>query len=158
MAKQNPDVYEQVYATAYDQDAGYANVWMADNGDNDHSYLQFTVNGPSGYRQCSTNGSVDAADLVQTSGKLSGSGDGDAVLGELVCSSGSPPTSLHIECTTNGDYEYYSIGKQTIIQDGERSMFQGNTKYGSADCTIDVDGTSYSGTGYVYHALNKSKQ
>jgi hypothetical protein len=143
-----PNSYE--YVSAYG-DSVYVSASDQPDGNSYVSIEQWD----SYYFYCYAN--LDGFDLVSTTGNAgSGTIDLTEVLAELQCS-GTPPTSVSVECSSDGDYSQHHVGNTTYITEGQRTHQIGHSWYNSAACTAEISGTTYEMTGYVVQGVSKTK-
>jgi hypothetical protein len=101
---------------------------------------------------------LEPSDVVQVNGQAtSGSVDVTPFLGDLTCGFGTAPSSMSVECAENGNFSAHHVGSfdQTVL--GERSQGHGNSSFTEANCTVEVDGITFDGLGFINRSVDKIK-
>ncbi len=122
----NPDTYE--YLSVY----GSSDQRFPDN-----SYVSVSGFSNEQYFYCYGYGSVLANTIDVSASVSKGSMQVDSA--QLTCYQGTPPQTITMTCSANGQYSDSYLANGSSTYDGVSYKYHSNSKSNSADCTLTTD-------------------
>jgi hypothetical protein len=158
-AQAQPNLFEQIQGNGSDAVNGTVEFFVEDLRDVNSLFRIGRLD--TNFNQVfeCVNLSLDPSDLLKVNGTADqASSDLSAFLDAASCT-GTPPTSVVIDCSGDGDVIGHFVGSATQIFLGQRIQSQGTARQASADCIVTIDGQSMDAPfSFINRSIDRLKQ